>query len=437
MTNHNGSLKQRILHSLSWSTLGFGSSQILRFVSNIVLTRLFFPEAFGLMIIAQSIIVGLTLLTDVGIKTVIIQDEKGDEQRFLNTAWIMTISHGVIVFLLTIPMSFWAAYHYGQPELTLIIIAIGFTCIINALESTKPTTARRKMLLKQITLLGVVTQVLTIAATLFLAWILQSVWAIVIGTMLGSVFNTACSHLVFKGENNRLEFDRVLFKKILHFSKWVVVSSALTFFAGEGNKLLIAHYLPLKELAIYGIATNLSNLTGLLTQVFGNSLFPAFSEVYRTEPEKFNRLLSKARLLLINASVAISLVFAIFAHDIATFIYDSRYIGVGEYLRILSLGAIVGALSNSYFGVLFAIGRAKANTMILLVQIIAQFSCIFIGYTLYGNIGVVVGMSIASVFIYILTSVLYFKLNLWQPKLDIPYLLLALILSASLYGFIL
>jgi O-antigen/teichoic acid export membrane protein len=435
MVNNSGSLRQKIIHSLSWSTLGFGSSQILRFVSNIVLTRLLYPEAFGLMIIAQSIIVGLTLLTDMGIKTVIIQDEKGNEQRFLNTAWVMMIAHGFIVFLLTIPMSFWAAHHYNQPELVLLIIAIGFTSIITCLESTKLTSARRQMLLKEVTILTIVTQIVTIISTLLLAWWLKNVWAIVLGNMLGAAFNTACSHLFFKGEANRFEFDRELFNKIFHFSKWIIVSSSLTFFAGEGNKLLIGHYLPLKELAIYGIATNLSGLTGILTQVFGNSLFPAFSEVYRSTPEKFHKLLTKARLLLINASVAISVLFVVFGHEIATFIYDQRYDGVGEYLRILSIGAIVGALTNSYFGVLLAIGRAKANTIIFVIQIIAQFVCIYIGHAFYGSIGVVAAIAIVNVVMYLFTSILYARLNIWQPKLDFPYLLLALVFTLSLYHF--
>lgn len=432
---NNGSLKHKILHSLSWSTLGFGSSQILRFVSNIVLTKLLYPEAFGLMIIAQSIIVGLTLLTDLGVKTVIIQDKQGDEQSFLNTAWMMIIAHGVIVFLLTIPMSFWAASHFNQPELKLLIIAIGFTSIITCLESTKLTSARRHMLLKEITLLSIATQVITILSTLYFAWLLESVWAIAVGNLIGATFNTVSSHLFFKGENNRFEFDHALFTKIFHFSKWIIVSSALTFFAGEGNKLLIGHYLPLKELAIYGIATNLSSLTGLLTQVFGNSLFPAFSEVYRTTPEKFNRLLTKARLLLINASVVISVIFVIFGHDIASLIYDQRYDGVGEYLRILSIGAIVGALGSSYFGVLMAIGKAKLNTFLLTVQILAQFVCIYLGYKINGSMGVVVGISALNIVMYVFNSLLYYRLKIWQPKLDLPYLVLAFILMLTFYDF--
>lgn len=435
MQENNGSLRQKILHSLSWSTFGFGTSQILRFVSNIILTKLLYPEAFGLMILAQSIIVGLTLITDMGVKTVIIQDERGSEQSFLNTAWVMIIAHGFIVFLLTIPMSFWAASHYNQPDLKLLIIAIGFTSIITCLESTKLTSARRQMKLKEITILSIVTQIVTILATLYFAWLIQSVWAIVWGNMLGATFNTVCSHLFFKGENNKFEFDNLFFKKIFHFSKWLVLSSTLTFFAGEGNKLLIGHYLPLKELAIYGIATNLSNLTNLLTQVIGNSLFPAFSEVHRSSPEKFNQLLTKARLLLINSSVVISLIFIFYGHDIANFIYDDRYDGVGEYLRILSIGAILGALGGSYFGVLTAMGKAKIISYQLSILILIQFICIYVGYKLSGSMGVIVGVSVLNFLVYVFNSMFYHKLKIWQPKIDLPYILLAIVITLSMYYF--
>ncbi len=424
---NNISLKSKIKHSLSWSTLNFGFSQALRFVSNIVLTKLLYPEAFGLMIIAQSIIVGLILMSDLGIKTVIIQHHEGDDESFLNTAWMMMIGQGLIVFLLTLPISFLAANHYKEPILAGLIITIGFISIISSFESTKTTSARRHMFFGKITMFGMASQIITVVSTLFFAWLLKSVWSIVLGNLIGAIFNTFSSHLFFDGKNNRFAFNQESCVKIFHISKWIILGSTLTFFAGEGNKLVIGHYLTFKELAIYGIATNLSGMAYLLTQVFGNGLFPALSEVYRTAPEKFLRLLTKTRLLLINSSVALLVVLIIFGPKITDYIYDSRYDGVGEYLRILSIGSIIGSLGGSYVGVLMAIGKAKLNTYLLVAQIFSQLISMYIGYKLGGSFGVVIGISIVNIIMYIFNSFIYYKLKIWQPKIDIPYILLALI----------
>lgn len=434
MTYNNGStLKSRIISSLSWNTLSFGSSQALRFLSNIVLTKILYPEAFGLMTLTQSIIIGVTMLTDLGVKTVIIQDPIGDDQEFLNTAWIMHVLQGLVVFILTIPLSFWAAIHYHQPELKLLIIATGLSTIVSCLESTKITSARRRMHLKAVTIIALASQVTTIAVTLLFAWQLKNVWAIVIGNLAGVALNTVFSHTYIIGENNKFHFNAVYAKKIFNFSKWIFISSSLTFFAGEGNKLLIGTFMPLKDLAIYGLAANLSGLSWLLTQVFSSSLYPAYTEVYRTAPEKFNQLLTKSRLLLINSSAIISLVLVIAGPKLTTLLYDSRYDGVGEYLRILALGAIIASVNTSYMGVLFAINKAKLSTYLLIIQIIAQFFCVYIGYRMNGSVGIVVGISILNILMYIFYSLFYYHLKIWQPKIDLPYILLSIVLTFILY----
>ena len=74
MTSNNMlTLRQRVLHSGSWTLAGYGVSQALRFGGNLILTRLLFPEAFGMMGIIQAVIFGVWMLTDVGIGPSIVQ----------------------------------------------------------------------------------------------------------------------------------------------------------------------------------------------------------------------------------------------------------------------------------------------------------------------------------------------------------------------------
>jgi hypothetical protein len=51
---------------------GYGLNQAARLAGNIILTRLLLPEAFGLMVIVQTVITGVTMVSDLGI-----------EQRFI------------------------------------------------------------------------------------------------------------------------------------------------------------------------------------------------------------------------------------------------------------------------------------------------------------------------------------------------------------------
>ena len=48
-------LGARIMRSAALTVFGFGASQALRLASNLILTRLLFPEAFGVMVLVGLI----------------------------------------------------------------------------------------------------------------------------------------------------------------------------------------------------------------------------------------------------------------------------------------------------------------------------------------------------------------------------------------------
>jgi len=70
----------------SFATLaGSGVSQLLRFLSNLALTRLLAPEAFGLMTLVTTFMQGLRMFSDLGIGPSVIQSPRGEEPTFLQT----------------------------------------------------------------------------------------------------------------------------------------------------------------------------------------------------------------------------------------------------------------------------------------------------------------------------------------------------------------
>lgn len=71
--------RARALRSSAILVFGFGSSNILRLASNLVLARLLFPEAFGLMSLVYVFLIGLAMFSDLGLNLSIIQNKRGEE----------------------------------------------------------------------------------------------------------------------------------------------------------------------------------------------------------------------------------------------------------------------------------------------------------------------------------------------------------------------
>jgi len=78
-------LAARVIRGGGWTIAGNFGGQALRFVSNIWLTHLLFPAAFGVMAIAQSIIAAAKMLSDVGLQQSVIRSNRRDDPRFLDT----------------------------------------------------------------------------------------------------------------------------------------------------------------------------------------------------------------------------------------------------------------------------------------------------------------------------------------------------------------
>ena len=96
------SLKRRVLNAGIWSLAGYGCNQVLRFGSNLLMTRLLVPEMFGVMAIASVVMTGLAMFSDLGLKPSVVQSKRGNDPVFLNTIWVTQILRGLLLWFLAL-----------------------------------------------------------------------------------------------------------------------------------------------------------------------------------------------------------------------------------------------------------------------------------------------------------------------------------------------
>ena len=168
---------------------GVGGQQFLRLASNLILTRLMFPEAFGLMALIQTFMVGLQMFSDIGIGPSIIQNRRGEDPDFLNTAWTIQIIRGTILWLLSCALAWPLARFYDEPQIFWLMPVVGLSALITGFRSTKNAVANRNMQLGLQTAIALASQAAGLVVMIVLAWMTSSVWSLVIGGLVsGSVF---------------------------------------------------------------------------------------------------------------------------------------------------------------------------------------------------------------------------------------------------------
>jgi O-antigen/teichoic acid export membrane protein len=429
------SLRERALRASAWTVGGNLASMAIRLGSNLLLTRLLFPEAFGTMVIVQAVMIGIAMFTDMGIEPAIIQSKRGHESVFLNTAWTLQVMQGVLIWLVVCGLSPLVANFYEQPILASLLPVAGLGAILGGLTSTRLVSASRDLDIKYRVLIEVGSYAFGVLVTVLLAWFDRSIWSLVWGGLIGSLIKTVASHLLRTGIRNKFNLDRGSVTALFGFGQWVFFSSALTFLAGEGNKLLLGAFLGVKLLALFTLAS-VMNLVfwQIAQQLNGRVFFPAYSEVVRERPERLRSVAARSRLFLIVPGWLVALCFVLWGDHFMWFLYDQRYASSGPMLQILAMGSLVGVVGGSYSGLLWAKGMVRTSTLLLVLQIALQIIGMLVGNHYLGEKGVILSAALVSWLLYPAQAYVHSKIGLWEPRVDLPFLMLSSVVIACMFS---
>jgi O-antigen/teichoic acid export membrane protein len=259
--------------------------------------------------------------------------------------------------------------------------------------------------------------------TIILAWFQQSVWALVWGNLITAFLKMLASHVALHGIRNRFAWDRDALDHLVGFGRWILLSSVLTFLSTEGSRLLVGALLDMRQLALFTLASTMNLLFWkAMLKVTGAVFFPAYSEVFRTNPKKLMAALYKARLALVLPNWSLAVLFVFFGGQLMGILYDERYHGSGPMLELLAAGSLAGCMWGSYTGVLLATGKVATQTLLTVAHIILQFGGMFIGYHYGKGTGIVVGLAAANWIMYPVSAFAMYHNGLWQFKLDLIFL---------------
>ena len=427
-------LRFRAIRGSFWTVAGYGSNQVLRLGGNLVLTRLLFPEAFGLMALVQVFMQGLQMFSDFGIVPSIIQNPKGNTPEFLNTAWTLQALRGVGLWAASFAIALPAAYVYGEPQLAQLLPAAGLTAFISGLNSTRLATVNRQLELGRLTALEISSYVIGLVTMVVGAWLYPTIWMLVLGGVVSAIAKLVLSHTWLPGEVNRFCWNQEAIAALYGFGRWIVLSTLLTFLAGQGDRLVLGWVMDVRFLGIYTIAITLSSVPWeIITQLVNRVLFPSYSEVFRDRPERLYSVLRRSRLILIAFSWVASLLFIAFGQELVSFLYDSRYDDAGWILQTLALGSLGGVLGGTYDGILLARGNSLQVTALLAIQIVLQFGAMVLGFQWGGQEGVIIGLAATRWILYPFRALFYARISLWQPEVDLPLLALGAAIVAWYY----
>ena len=431
------SLKHRVLKAGWWTLASYILNLGIRFGSNILITRLLAPEMFGVITIATTISIGLVMLSDLGLKQNIVHSPRGTEPEFLNTAWTIQIIRGTFLWFVAIGVSGIVVLAnrtgqlagdsaYGADGLPFVIVVSSAAVFISGFESTRLFEASRGLSLGRVTAIEILSQIAGLIC--MIGWVIfdRSVWVLVIGGLGSSFTRVILSHTILPGAANQLKLDRSAALELIHYGKWIFLSSVLGFLVSSGDRLLLAGLVNSTALGLYAIASLIPiSIDVILNKVMADVSFPAFSEVVRERRHDLKKAYYRFFGIIAPISYFLSGFLLTSGKSIIHILYDARYQQAGWMLELQSI-VLLTIPSRLAVQCYLALGLPKLTSHVIFGRLVVLFIATPIAFSFFDLEGALSAIVLSQ---FISTPIIYLynvKHGLFDLRKECQFLLVVL-----------
>jgi O-antigen/teichoic acid export membrane protein len=291
-----GSLKRSVLSAVGWATATRLVGQLANWAMTLATVRFLRPQDYGLMAVTMAITGFLQSMSYAGFADAIVQSRRlGDEDLRGVFGLILAINAGCLVVLCA--LAYPASWFYAEPRLAGLLLAASLVFIAVALQAVPRALLEKKLDLKSVTRIDLVSNILSGMLVLLLAWSGAGVWSLLSGLLFRGLlqvigFGYAAPYF----RRPRFTFENL--SEILHFGGLRTVENLLWTFYVNADVFVIGKLLGADILGIYSVARTIAALpVEKLAAVVKPIAFPAFAQVQEDRRESLRYLQKAARLL--------------------------------------------------------------------------------------------------------------------------------------------
>jgi O-antigen/teichoic acid export membrane protein len=413
-----------------WTFASFGAGQIIRFSTNVALTRLLAPDLFGIMVIVNTMKTGIELLSDVGIGQSIVYNKNSEDPDFHNTAWTLQCIRGALLWIVACAISLPVAHFYKTPDLLTIIPVASLVLVLGGLTSISPFLVQKRLQIDKLTVYEIASGALWALGQIALAYVIPTIWSMVLGLIFGAITATIGSFFLIPELRLRFTLSRAYTRQILHFGKWVFLGSVVYFLAISFDRLYLAGVIPFALLGVYGISRSISELLSLLAGRLCNLVvFPFIASRSHIPRKELRSLVVSIRHKFLTIA-ALGFSFSAATVDFPIkLIFDERYHAAAWMVPVLIVGAWASILCSLNESILLGVGKPRYNAIGYAFKFGFLLVGLPVGFTYFGVLGCItmVAASDAPRYLAILSGQSREQLSFAQQDLFGTLLMLALI----------
>jgi len=389
-------LKKAVLNSMTGKYLVYG----IQLISLTTLARLFTPEQFGLVVIAQVFIMFFQMMATSGMAPAIVY-QKEISTRLRDGIFSFSVLLGAFLTIFFVIIAPYIHKWFGFNQGLMVFYALAICVFFSSISMVPIASLQRDTLFIKIAYAEIFAELMSLFACFVAYFYKFGLYALALKYLLVPVFRFIFYYLFSSSSSigrPHLGTDIWSVKKILGFAKHQIAFNVLNYFSRNLDNILIAKFFGVASLGVYDKTYQIMRYP---LQLFSFAITPALMPIltkYQSQPEMVCTEYYKVsfRLALIGLFSSFVLFWA--AEDVIYILFGDQWYGAVNLLKILSLSIPVQMVLSSTGGVYQAFGATRSmlfcGVFSSIVTVCAIITGVFYGDLILLCIGLWIGFSI-------------------------------------------
>jgi PST family polysaccharide transporter len=343
------------IRGVAWTGAAKFSSQLLAWVSTLVVARMLTPNDYGLVSMATVYLGVLTLLSEFGLGSAIVMLRDLTEEHIAQLNGL-SVCLGLAGFAISCVVAVPLGHFFGSPGLPQVIVVMSVGFIIASFQSIPSSLLQKELRFKLLSVIEGIKSIVLSGAMVILALEGFRYWTLVLGALIGSGLGTL---LTLANRRHRMQWPNLRFlSHAIRFSRQVFVTRLTWYWYSNADFIVAGRTLGQTGLGNYTVAWNLANapIEKITTLVGG--VTPAYYSAVQQHHAALRRYLLRPIEVIALITFPLTVGLAFVSRDLVISALGQKWYEVIAPLRLLALYACVRSIMPFVAQVLMVTGDA-------------------------------------------------------------------------------
>lgn len=355
------------------------ASQIITFLSSIVLSRLLLPEEYGYVALITVFTGFVTIFADAGLSFAIIRSDYGRTyHKAMNN---LSFYIGVLLFLIMLLLAYPIAYFYEDATLVLPTMVMSTVFIIGAFTIVPVAILSKNLDFAYVGKLRLIANLVSIVLMILLAMLGFSYWSLILPQLILHLLQFVLAEYKVRigFKFYKLNYSIVAYRKTKSLITNLSSFNLINYWSRNADNLIIGKVYSSYDLGIYNRAYKMLQLAlSLITGLFGTVLYPSLKK-FKSEGGNVNDEYNNILGIISIINFPVGAVLILIPETFVRILWGDNWIQVAELLPYFGILILFQTLISTIGHIFILIEKEKAFMQIGVISAVLMVLSIIIG----------------------------------------------------------